>query len=76
MFVQINPLVAKLITHQLWGMGGRGRGRRRKGERERREREGALLYCMTVGEESIQSKEEGLISVRSDFNHFAYGLKS
>lgn len=69
MFVQINPLVAKLITHQLWGMGGRGRGRRRKGERERREREGALLYGMTV-------KEEGLISVRSDFNHFAYGLKS
>lgn len=59
------------------GHGREGEGEKEKGrKREEREREGALLYGMTVGEESIQSKEEGLISVRSDFNHFAYGLKS
>lgn len=59
------------------GHGREGEGEKETGrKREEREREGALLYGMTVGEESIQSKEEGLISVRSDFNHFAYGLKS
>lgn len=57
-----------------------GHGREGEGEKEKEGKErgggGALLYGMTVGEESIQSKEEGLISLRSDFNHFAYGLKS
>lgn len=75
MFVQINPLVAKLITTPAVGRGREGEERRRKGERERRER--SLLYGMTVGEESIQSKKEGLISLRSDFSHFLHmGLKA
>lgn len=58
------------------GHGREGEGEKEKEGEERGERGGALLYDMTVGEESIQSKEEGLISLRSDFNHFAYGLKS